>query len=147
MYIQTESHQTSTYISEITPRRGADVTEMNNYIRYLCRNNEAICIPVSERLEINTSPYWKDRIHLSDRGTAVLLKTYNEFIPILKRHSVQDRYYRKLCCFHCGQEGHRIKECHYKNGRKQGSHRVNRRCVKCGMNHHFAFNCRRMISH
>ena len=33
MYIQTESHQTSTYISEITPRRDADVTDMNNYIR------------------------------------------------------------------------------------------------------------------
>ena len=144
-YTQTESPETSTYTSEITPRRDADFTEMNNYIRYLCRDNEAICIPVSERLEINTSLYWKHRVHLSDKGAAVLVKTYNEFIPILKRHSVQDRFYRKLCCFHCGEEGHRIKECHYKNCRQQGSNTVNRRCVKCGMNN-FAFNCRRMIS-
>ena len=92
---------------------------MNSYIKFLFKDKGAICIPISGRIEVNSFLFWKDQIHLSDEGTAVLLKAYNEFIHILKRYSVKDRYKGKLYCFFCGQEGHRIEQCSNKNSNWQ----------------------------
>ena len=104
-YIKSKLSKTKIYISEITPRLDADVTDMNSYINFLCLDNDIYCIPVSQRLKLKTFLFWKDQVHLSDKGTAVLLKTYNEHISILKQDSPQRKFF-SVCCFGYGQEGH-----------------------------------------
>ena len=98
-YIKAHSPDTEVYISEITPRRDADVSDMYKFINYLCKDNEAVCISKRQRLKLNIFSYWKDQIHLSDKGTAVLLKTYNDYQSILKKDSGQKKYIQRICCF------------------------------------------------
>ena len=71
-YNKSKSPESKIYISEITPRLDADVTDMNNYIYFLCRDNDIYFISVSQRLKLDTFLFWKDQIHLSDRFMALL---------------------------------------------------------------------------
>ena len=60
-YVKTESPETTVYISEITPRRDAGVTEINSYIKFLYKDNGDICIPISGRIELNSFKIIQER--------------------------------------------------------------------------------------
>ena len=72
--------------------------------------------------------YLRDNIHLSEAGTATLLKGYNGVVSIVK-HRVH-----KGSRFYCGENGHNMKKCHH--GEKI-------KCFHCGIRGHKAKHCSR----
>ena len=67
---------------------------------------------------VNFHQYYRDNIHLSEAGTATLLKGYNEFVPILNQRAQKESY------FYCGENGHNTKKC--RHGEKI-------KCFHCGL--------------
>lgn len=74
--------------------------------------------------------FWYDGIHLTDFGTAKLLKIYNSYIPILKQKQNNSRSNK---CFNCGEGGHSTRNCNF-------GHKIE--CYKCGYLGHKLKNCK-----
>ena len=60
----------------------------------------------------NRQLYWKDDIHLSDRGTSVLLKAYDEHVKVIKEKTLGNGPSENKC-FTCGETGHTSISCMY----------------------------------
>ena len=125
--IKEKSPNARVFISDVTPRIGADVRYVNEIIRDVCHRYGATRIPTTERIRfVNFYQYWKDNIHLSDAGTATLLEGYDAFVPILKP------WIQTEGCYFCGENGHNTKKC--RHGQKI-------RCYCCGFWGHKAKHC------
>ena len=102
--IKAVSRETKVYIAAVTCRRDTDVSKVNSIIYRVCEAHDATVIPCDEIFyNENSSLYNDDGIHLSDRGTAKLLKLYDTFVPILvpRKDNCEEK-----CCFFCGEHGH-----------------------------------------
>ena len=127
--IKEKSPSAKVFISDVTPRVGGDVKYVNDIIRHVCSTYGVMRIPTTENIRfVNFHQYYRDNIHLSEAGTATLLKGYNEFVSILT-HRVH-----KESCFYCGENGHNMKKC--RHGEKI-------KCFNCGIRGHKAKHCRR----
>ena len=100
------------YISEVLPRidvERRDLLELNSIIEGVCEMYGATFIPSTSVIsKISARNYWFDHLHLSDFGTAKLLKIYNKFVPVIKAKEA------KSSCFNCGENGHNTKRCHHR---------------------------------
>ena len=134
--IKKKSPNARVFISDVTPRVGADVRYVNEIIRSVCRTYGATRIPTTENIRfVNYHQYWKDNIHLSDAGTTTLLKGYDAFVPILLKGYdafVPKPRVQTESCYFCGENGHNTKTC--RHGQKI-------RCYGCGSWGHKAKHC------
>ena len=109
--IKAVSRETKVYIAAVTCRRDTDVSKVNSIIYRVCEAHDATVIPCDEIFyNENSRLYNDDGIHLSDRGTAKLLKLYDTFVPILvpRKDNCEEK-----CCFFCGEHGHISKNCRH----------------------------------
>ena len=72
--MKTRSPKTKIYLAEVIPRIDADVSELNHIIGYVCNEYGATLIKTHQKFKLRSYQYCKDGIHLSDKGTATLLK-------------------------------------------------------------------------
>ena len=92
--IYRKSPKTEIYLFEVTPRydTDTDVQEINSVIRDLCLTYRANLIQTTQYIRsVNSQQYWLDRIHLSDRGTPDLLRTYDGYVPKLTERIPNDK--------------------------------------------------------
>ena len=109
--IKAVSRETKVYIAAVTCRYDTDVSKVNSVIYRVCEAHDATVIPCDEIFyNENSSLYNGDGIHLSDRGTAKLVKLYDSFVPILvpRKDNCEEK-----CCFFCGEHGHISKNCRH----------------------------------
>ncbi|KAK3100681.1 hypothetical protein FSP39_023735 [Pinctada imbricata] len=131
--IKKKSSRTDVYIAEILPRKTTDVSEMNRKIKSICELTGAKLIKTTDVFRyVNYTQYWSDLTHLTDSGTADLLKCYNDHVKILN----SKREDREQCCFYCGENGHSIKNCH---------HGAPVQCYACGGYGHKAKLCLQQV--
>ena len=96
------------YISEVLPRADINHEELNAVISCVCDTHGAILIPSTKSItKVCERNYDKDGIYLSFAGTAKLLKSYHEFVSVIK-----EKEYRSECFF-CGENGHNTTRCHH----------------------------------
>ena len=121
------------YIAEILPRKTTDVREMNRKIQSICEMTGAKLIKTTDVFRyVNNIQYWEDLTHLTDSGTADLLKCYNDHVKIIN----SKRGNREQCCFNCGENGHNAEICH---------HGAPVQCYACGRYGHKAKLCQQHV--
>ena len=103
--VKSRSPSTTVHISEVTPRYDADVWEVNNTAWEVCHEYDAKFIETN--FHVNPYHYEWDHIHLSFKGTSKLLKIYNSYMPILKKHG------DTTLCYNCGERGHNARKCRH----------------------------------
>ncbi|VDI23672.1 Hypothetical predicted protein [Mytilus galloprovincialis] len=131
MNIHDRSPDTKVFIAEATPRIDCDVADINKIIKQTCENYDAVQIKTEKEFGVNRRKlFWYDGIHLTDFGTAKLLKIYNSYIPILKQKQNNSRRNK---CFNCGEGGHSTRNCNF-------GHKIE--CYKCGYLGHKLKNCK-----
>ncbi|KAK3104763.1 hypothetical protein FSP39_009607 [Pinctada imbricata] len=109
--IQEANADAEIFFSTVFSRADVDVSVVNDIIRDVCWEYNINVIPCDERMyDPNSYLYWWDRKHLSDRGTAVLLKLYDSFVLILKS---RDHRARDTTCDFCGERGHTSRRCRH----------------------------------
>ncbi|KAK6173328.1 hypothetical protein SNE40_016800 [Patella caerulea] len=130
-HIKYCSPSTDVYFSEITPRRDVEVLPINHLLEQLSKELGATFIRHSTDLILESSSFWKDGIHLSDRGTSRLLQSYDKHLPIVKP---KENVYTKRSdhCFYCQQRGHNTNTC------RNGDYVT---CRTCGVAGHKAKSC------
>ena len=109
--IKDRSPTTKVYFSEVLPRRDVDVSYVNNTLRYVCDEYGGLFISnKSVFKKVDNVHYWKDGIHLSDKGTSALLKQMNNEVPILRGKGAQrdnrnSSFSQSVACYFCGEHG------------------------------------------
>ena len=130
--IRRKCERTTIYLSTVPPRRDSDVSGVNKIIRYVCRDYNVNLINVHDnfvdRNGVKRHLMSTDGIHLSNKGTAALLKTYHSKISVLKQQNTK----KQIRCFQCGETGHIISVCH---------HRYRVKCWGCDRLGHKYKNC------
>ena len=122
--VKQRSPRANVYLSTVLPRANVDVSEVNDTIQFVAREYGAIVIPCNEKIyDIESDLYGSDRLHLSKKGTSVLVKMYNSYVPILKSAGNTMHTTKSDWCYFCGEEGHISRNCRHGNEVK---------CWSCG---------------
>ena len=128
--VKARSPRTRVFIAEITPRAGVDTSYANAMLRNVCQEHDATLIRTTDYIpSVNTMQFWVDGLHLSDSGTATLLKAYDQHVPIILNRA---RSGQTDTCHYCGERGHSSQNCRH-GGKIQ--------CYSCGCHGHKAKYC------
>ena len=128
--VKARSPKTRVFIAEITPRAGVDTSYANAMLSSVCEEHDATLIRTTDSIPfVNAMQFWKDGLHLSDSGTATLLKAYDQHVPIMKNRA---RFGQTDICHYCGESGHSTQNCRH-GGKIQ--------CYSCGGHGHKAKYC------
>ena len=128
--VKARSPKTRVFIAEITPRAGVDTSYANAMLRNVCQEHEATLIRTTDCIpSVNAMQFWVDGLHLSDSGTATLLKAYDQHVPIILNRT---RSGQTDICHYCGESGHSTQNCRH-GGKIQ--------CYSCGSHGHKAKYC------
>ena len=130
-YVKDRSPSTNVYISEVLPRKDADVKQINQRIKEVCEATGATLIRSTDTFKnVNARQYRPDCLHLSYDGTYDLVKRYNKCIPIIKEAGA---IVKIKSCHYCGERGHSTRNCR---------HGAPVRCYNCGAIGHKSKLCR-----
>ena len=128
--VKARSPKTRVFIAEITPRAGVDTSYANAMLSSVCQEHDATLIRTTDSIPfVNAMQFWVDGLHLSDSGTATLLKAYDQHVPIMKNRA---RSGQTDTCHYCGESGHSTQNCRH-GGKIQ--------CYSCGRHGHKAKYC------
>ncbi|KAK6178196.1 hypothetical protein SNE40_013006 [Patella caerulea] len=106
-YIKGVSPSTNILLSRVLPRCDVDVAPINAIYEKVCKNSRISFIKYRQIFSYDSNMYWEDGKHLSDLGTAELVKTFNNYVDILK----PSKRVKTPICFNCGETGHVSKSC------------------------------------
>ncbi|KAK6166963.1 hypothetical protein SNE40_022159 [Patella caerulea] len=126
-YIKGASPSTNILLSRVLPRCDVDVAPINAIYEKVCKNSRISFIKYRQIFSYDWNMYWEDGKHLSDLGTAELVKTFNNYVDILKPSKRV-----KTPIFNCGETGHVSKSCKLP---------PDVHCYSCGVRAHKAKNC------
>lgn len=122
-------------LSECTPRCDVNVNYVNSIIRRVANDYSVHVLQTNRRFmnkngRMDYSLMSRDGIHLTSKGTATLLKLYNDTIPVLKENPTNEsKRGTQYTCFNCGEAGHSMRSCR---------HRTKVQCWCCGLFGHKA---------
>ena len=126
--VQHRSPSTSVFISEVTPRRDLDPTEVNEMIADVCEMYSATVIKSSYAIpRYNVRQFRKDGTHLNRSGTRDLLYAYEQYVAVIKNGI------KPKVCAYCGENGHHFRNCRH-GGRLT--------CYTCGESGHKSKHCK-----
>jgi len=128
------------FLSECPPRRDVNVNCVNSIIRTVAKDYKVDVIKtnshfLSKNGHLDNALIWRDGIHLTNKGTATLVKLYNNVIPIIKenvQHNDRGHTPQNTTCFNCGENGHNTRSCR---------HGMKVQCWCCGGYGHKARMC------
>ena len=115
----------------VKPRVKLDIAPVNDVINSVCAEFGATVIESTKSIwKVCPKFYMADDLHLSDAGTAQLLKVYEKYMytPVLKVKSIRSAQN----CYFCGENGHNSAKC--KHGSKV-------QCYMCGQFGHKSKFC------
>ncbi|CAG2248791.1 unnamed protein product [Mytilus edulis] len=74
-------------LAECPPRRDANVKIVNHIIGKVAESYDVECLQtvqsfIRQNGHLNSEQIWRDGIHLTDRGTATLLRLYDTFVKV-----------------------------------------------------------------
>ena len=83
--IRKTNENANIFLSECPPRRDVNVKEVNNVIRNVARDYKINLIDtynkfITKNGNNDIALIWRDGVHLTDRGTATLLKHYHNYV-------------------------------------------------------------------
>ena len=100
-------------VSSIPPRYGINIDPLNYMLDEMCNKFNLQFIDHSGQFyytngHVKFHLFLQDGIHLSKKGTSVLLKSINQYVSIL-RHRTENNWY----CLFCGESGHNSSTCRH----------------------------------
>ncbi|CAG2229174.1 unnamed protein product [Mytilus edulis] len=109
-------------LAECPPRRDANVKIVNHIIGKVAESYDVECLQtvqsfIRQNGHLNSEQIWRDGIHLTDRGTATLLRLYDTLVKVTKEKSdttsLNQNNSHVGVCFFCGEEGHNSRFCRH----------------------------------
>ena len=116
--IKKNNQNAKIYLLECPPRHDVNVGWVNDIIRQVRDNNMVNILNTNEKFlkenrNIDYRLIWRDGIHLTNKGTATLLKHFNETIQVIKDKMNNDRIQEDSKCYTCGESGHNSRSCRH----------------------------------
>ncbi|CAC5389867.1 unnamed protein product [Mytilus coruscus] len=109
-------------LAECPPRRDANVKIVNHIIGKVAESCDVECLQtvgsfIRQNDHLNSEQIWPDGFHLTDRGTATLLRLYDTLVKVIKEKSdtttINLHHFHVGTCFFCGEEGHNSRFCRH----------------------------------